>query len=322
MNMNQLDERKQGAGGEGESVPSPGPVGKTLNRKPFKILIRPWLILLPTILITVGIFYPFGSAIYLSLTNFSFRSVLYNFVGLRNWIGMFQNPAFYRAVWVTLKFALFATVLEMGLGILIALSLNRDRWYTRILKVVLIFPLMVAPVIAVMLWQLMTNTSVGILERFLNLFGVFGFPWGASSSTALFTVILVDMWVYVPFVMLLILAGLQSMPKSPFEAARIDGGSAWFTFKTLTFPMLKPVFLIALIFRLMGSLQEFSVIYSMTKGGPGDTLMNLSVYSYTNVFQYLKLGETLPYILVLWMIINFVSDKLVKMWLKAKASGV
>lgn len=294
----------------------PNPEYMTRNKKSLAVRIRPWLILLPTIVITIGIFYPFISAIVLSFTNFSFRKAHYDFVGGKNWINMVQNKAFWKSLWVTLKFAACATVIEMTLGMLVAICLNRDSRAARILKVILIFPLMVAPVVAVMLWQLMMNNSVGVLEKFLNLFGVYNFPWYASSKTALMTVLIVDAWVNIPFVMLLVLAGLQSLPRSPFEAADLDGGSAFFTFRRLTFPMLKPIFLIALVFRLMGSLQEFSVIYSMTKGGPGDTLMNLSVRAYTQVFKFMELGKTLPFILVLWIIIYIISDRLIKYYLK------
>ncbi|GHV79895.1 ABC transporter permease [Spirochaetia bacterium] len=229
---------------------------------------------------------------------------------------MITQVKFWHALWVTVQYALVTTVSEMVLGLLIALTLNRSNWVTRILKVVLIFPLMVAPVIAVLLWQLMTNSSIGILDRLLNIFGVYGFPWVSQSSTALFSVALVDIWVYTPFVMLLILAGLQSMPKSPYESALIDGGSAWFTFRTLTLPMLKPFMYIALIFRLMAALQEFGIIYSWTRGGPGDTLMNLSLTAYTTSFVYFKFAESLPYILVLWVIIYAISKFLVGKWLK------
>jgi multiple sugar transport system permease protein len=174
---------------------------------------------------------------------------------------------------------------------------------------------MIAPVIATLIWQLMTNNSVGILEKFLNLFGIYNFPWASSAKTALFTAALIDIWVYAPFVIILILAGVQSLPKSPFEAAQIDGGSAWFTFKTLTLPMLKPFMYIALIFRLMASLQEFAIIFALTKGGPGDTLMNLSITGYNMGFAFLKFGKSLPYVLFLWLIIYIISKKLVGKWL-------
>ncbi|RKY59494.1 MAG: sugar ABC transporter permease [Candidatus Neomarinimicrobiota bacterium] len=285
------------------------------GKKPFWVQARPYLIMAPALLITVGILYPFVTAIYYSLTNYSFRTTTFRFVGLKNWIQMFSEPEFWHAILVTGKYAVASTGTEMLLGLGIALLLSRESKFTRILRVLLIFPLMIAPVIATIIWQLMINNSVGILEKFLNLFGVYDFPWASSAKTALLTATMIDVWVYAPFVVLLILAGLQSLPKSPFDAARIDGGSAWFTFRTLTLPMLKPFIYIALIFRLMASLQEFAIIFALTKGGPGNTLMNLSITGYTTGFAYLKFGESLPYVLVLWLIIFLISRKLVSRWL-------
>jgi multiple sugar transport system permease protein len=290
---------------------------------PFKVKARPYIIMAPALLITIGIMYPFFTAIFYSLTSYSFRLPTYKFVGLKNWINMFTNEEFWHALWVTAQYAFVTTGFEMILGLGIALLLSKDSRFTKILRVVLIFPLMIAPVIATLIWQLMTNTSVGIIEKFLNLFNIYNFPWASSAKTALFTAGLIDFWVYCPFVIILILAGIQSLPKSPFEAAKIDGGSAWFTFKTLTLPMLKPFLYIALIFRLMASLQEFSIIFALTKGGPGNTLMNLSVTAYNTGFAFLNLGKSLPYILVLWLLIYMISKKLVKNWLfvQKKASG-
>jgi multiple sugar transport system permease protein len=293
------------------------------SKIPFLVKARPYLIMAPALLITIGIMYPFFSAIYYSLTNYSFRSATYKFIGLKNWVDMFKDPEFWHAILVTFQYAIATTGAQIILGLGIALLLSRDSRFTKILRVVLIFPLMIAPVIATLIWQLMTNTSVGILEKFLNIFNIYNFPWASSPKTALFTAALIDFWVYCPFVIILVLAGIQSLPKSPFEAAKIDGGSAWFTFKTLTLPMLKPFLYIALIFRLMGAMQEFSIIFALTKGGPGDTLMNLSVTAYNTGFAFLKFGKSLPYILVLWLIIYVISQKLVKNWLSVQktASG-
>lgn len=291
------------------------------NKVPFLVKARPYLILAPALLITIGILYPFATAIFYSLTNYSFRLSTYKFVGLKNWINMFSDVNFWHAILVTGKYALATTGTEMVLGLGIALLLSKDNPFTKILKVVLIFPLMIAPVIGTIIWQLMTNNSVGIIEKFLNVFGIYNFPWSSSPKTALFTATLIDIWVYAPFVIILILAGIQSLPKSPFEAAKIDGGSAWFTFKTLTLPMLKPFLYIALIFRLMASFQEFSIIFALTKGGPGNTLMNLSITSYNTGFAFLKFGESLPYILVLWVIVYIVSKKLVAKWAKVQKTA-
>ena len=282
-----------------------------LSEKPRMQRLRPWLILLPSMAVLLLILIPFAMAIFYSLTDISFRKTTFEFVAIRNWIEMFKSQSFRHAVLVTLEYGVCSVVLEMVIGIVIALTLNNDKWYSKILNVVLIFPLMVAPVIAVLMWNLMTNNSFGLMEKFLNLFHVYSFPWGASSKTALLYVVMIDIWINTPFIILLARAGLQGLPKSPFEAAKIDGGSAWFVFRRLTLPLMKPVLLIALIFRSVAALQEFAIIYSTTKGGPGDTLTNLSLQAYQTAFPYSKLGKGIPYILVLWVIINFMSKKLV-----------
>lgn len=286
-----------------------------LNVVPLKNRIRPYLIVAPALLITIGILIPFGMAIYYSLTTYTFRRPIADFVWFRNWIRMFQAKDFWNAVWVTVRYAFWATLVEMllGLGIAMLLGSTNNR-FSRILRVALIFPLMVAPVIGTIIWQLMLSHGVGIIDKFLNLLGIYGMQWGASKKTAMLTVVMIDVWVNCPFVIILILAGIQSLPKSPFESAKIDGGSGWFNFLNLTLPMLKPSILIALLFRLMAALQEFGIIFSLTKGGPGDTLMSLSVTAYTTGYMYQKFSNALPYILVLWYIVNKCASFIVEKW--------
>lgn len=282
------------------------------NEVPASIRRRPYYIVLPGLIILIGIMIPFVTAITLSLTNFSFKIPVTKFVFLKNWINLFTNKEFYQALGVTLRYALFATGTQMILGTCAALLLRKDNWFSRLLKVLFTFPLMVAPAIAVLVWQLMTSNTVGVLEGFLNQFGVYNFPWAASRETAMFTAVLIDTWVNLPFVILLVLAGIQSLPKSPFEAAQVDGASSWFTFKTLTLPLLKPFMYIALLFRLMAALQEFGIIFALTKGGPGNTLMNLSLTGYLTGFTYQNIGKSMPYLLVLWMIVNLSAKFIVK----------
>lgn len=291
---------------------SPATAAFDYNTVPFKTRALPYAIVAPALIITIGIMIPFAMAIYFSLTNYSFRMPTSKMVWLRNWNDILTDSAFWHALWVTIKYSFFGIVIEMLLGMGIALILNNlKNWFSKIMRVALIFPLMVAPITATIVWQLMLNNSVGIVEHFLNIFGIYNFPWAAGTSTALMTVVLIDVWVNTPFCMLLVLAGLQSLPKSPFESAMIDGGSTWFNFRNLTLPMLKPSLYIALLFRLMALLQEYSIIFGMTKGGPGNTLMNLSLTSYQTAFQYQKLGAAMPYILILWVIINYLAKFIV-----------
>ena len=209
-------------------------VAEELNKVPFKTRVRPYLIVAPSLIITIGIMIPFVMAIWYSLTNYSFKLPTHTFIGLRNWIEVLSSYDFWNALWISLLYGVSATVVEMALGMGVAILLNNlNNRLSRILRVLLVFPLMVAPVTATIVWQLMLNSSVGILEKFLNLFGVYNFPWAASPSTAMLTVVLIDVWVNTAFIILLVLAGLQSLPKSPFESAKIDGGSAWFNFVNL-----------------------------------------------------------------------------------------
>jgi len=290
---------------------------------PVRRRLRPYLILLPALLLTVGILYPFGLSIYYSLTNYSFKYADFSFVGFENWGDMLRSASFWHSVWVTLRYAFFSTGAELLVGVGIALLLNRENFLSRALRIVLIFPLMIAPVIATLIWQLLTNQSVGIISHALRSIGITDFNWGADPRTAMFTVVLIDAWVYTPFVILLTLAGLRSLPKAPFEAALVDGGSAWFTFKTLTLPMIMPYIVIAAVFRLMVSLQEFSIIFALTRGGPGDTLMSLSLTAYTEAFTYKELGIALPYMLFLWVFIYIISYYMIKYWshTQKRASG-
>ena len=284
-----------------------------LNRVPFKTRVRPYLIVAPSLIITIGIMVPFVMAIWYSLTNFSLHLPTHKFIGRTNWVNVLSSGSTWKAIWVTLLYGVASTVVEMALGMGVAMLLNSlNNRFSKIMRVVLIFPLMVAPVTATIVWQLMLNSSAGIVEKLLNVFNVYNFPWASSPKTAMMTVVLIDVWVNTAFVILLVLAGLQSLPKSPFESAKIDGGSNWFNFRNLTLPMLRPSLYIALLFRLMAALQEYAVIYALTKGGPGDALMSLSLTAYQQGFKFQKFGAALPYILILWLIINVVAKEIVK----------
>ena len=285
-----------------------------LNKVPFGTRVRPYLIVAPSLIITIGIMIPFVMAIWYSLTNYSFKLPTHKFIGLTNWTNMLTSADFWNALKVSLMYGLISTAIEMLLGLGVAILLNNlNNALSRVLRVLLVFPLMVAPVTATIVWQLMLNSSVGIVEKLFNVFGVYNFPWAASPKTALLTVIMIDVWINTAFIILLVLAGLQSLPKSPFESAKIDGGSAWFNFVNLTLPMLKPSLYIALLFRLMAALQEYAVIFALTKGGPGDTLMSLSLTAYQKGFKFQKFGAAIPFILVLWLIINIAAKRIVKL---------
>jgi multiple sugar transport system permease protein len=280
--------------------------------------LRPFLVLAPSFLLTIGILIPFIVAIFYSFTDLTLRSSDFSLIGFGNFVDTFTGPDFWHSLSITLQYAFWATGLEMLLGLGIALLLNEENWLSKFLRLVLIFPLMIAPVIGALVWQLMTNPSVGILRFPLSWIGLGGFRWSADPNFALFSVLLIDVWIYTPFVVILALAGLRSLPKSPYEAALIDGGSAWFVFRNLTLPMLAPVLLVALIFRLMTSLQEFAIIFASTKGGPGDKTLSIALAAYNQAFPFYNLSGSIPMLLFLWAFIYAVCFVLIGYWRKAQ----
>ena len=302
------------------SIPETAAAGlsSAARRYARKKALRPYLVLAPALLITIGILIPFITAIVDSFSDLSLRGGEVTWVGFENYVDTFTDSRFWHSATVTAMYAFAATGVEMLVGITVALLLNEENWASKAFRTVFIFPLMIAPVIGALIWKLMTNPSVGILRYPLGWFGLGDFRWSADPNWALLTVVLIDVWIYTPFVIILVLAGLRSLPKSPYEAALIDGGSPIFVFWNLTLPMLKPVLYIALIFRLMTSLQEFGIIYAMTEGGPADRTMNIAIGAYNKVFQDYDLAASIPQLIFLWACIYAICFVLIGLWRNAQ----
>jgi len=289
-------------------------------KPPLMVRLRPYLIALPALLVLVGILYPFATAVYYSFTAYALNrpDSIDQFVGFRNYVRMVQSSGFLNSTYVTLAYAVLATGVELGLGLIIAMLLNRDSLISKILQTMLIFPMMIAPVIGTLIWKVMMQPSVGILNPMLGAVGIPPLEWAAVPQTALFSVVLVDVWMFTPFAALICLAGLRSFPQGPFEAARVDGASFWFTFRNLTLPMLTPFIIIIVVFRFMDSLKMFDIIFAMTEGGPGNTLMTYQLTAYRTSIQFQRLAQGLPYTIVLFIVIYITSQILVNWWAKAQ----
>ena len=295
-------------------------------RPPLGVRMRPYLIALPALLVLIGILYPFLTAVYYSFTAFTLNrpGSEDQFVWFRNWWRMISDGDFLYSTYITLAYALLTTGVELALGLTVAMILNRDSRWAKILQPMLIFPMIIAPVIGTLVWKMMMQPSVGILNPMLNAIGLPGLEWAAVPETALFSVVLVDVWMFTPFAALILLAGLRSFPQAPFEAARVDGATFWFTFRNLTLPMLSPFIYIVTVFRLMDSLKMFDIIFAMTEGGPGNTLMTYQLTAYRTSIQFQRLANGLPYALLLYLIIYLVSQYLIKAWGRAqrRAAGL
>jgi len=291
----------------------------TLNKVSLREKLTPYLILAPALLVTGVVLIPFFISVYYSLTDYRLTRPDVNFVGLQNYVRVLTSDTFWNSVQVTFVYALLAVGIEMVFGILTAFLLNTESLAAKIFRPFLLLPMMLAPLIGTLMWRLMMSPEFGVLNYFLSFFGQRNFPWATSPNTAMLTVVLVDIWTFTPFIALLVLAGLRSLPCDPFEAARVDGASQWFILRNLTLPMLTPYIAIAVIFRLIDSLRQFDIIFGMSKGGPGDTLMNFQVYGYTATFTYTRPSDGLTYIIINWIIIYLISTFMVRYWRKVQA---
>ncbi|MCU1665259.1 MAG: multiple sugar transport system permease protein [Pseudonocardiales bacterium] len=277
--------------------------------------LRPYLLSIPAVLIIVGILYPFVLGAYYAFLNYAAVVPRPVFVGLTNFVEVLSDPVFWASVRVTAIYAVTATVVETVLGVGIALLLNRSSLVGRIFERVLILPLMIAPVIAGVIWGLMFNPQFGVLNHVLGLGSTF--DW-LGEGRALWSVVLVDVWIFTPFVAILVLAGIRSLPKEPFEASAVDGASWFYMFRRLMLPMMWPYILVAVIFRFMDSLKVFDHVYVLTAGGPGDATRTLQIGAYQNSIVNLNYSQGSTYMFLLWAIVFLTARYLVSVLGKAQ----
>ena len=279
----------------------------------------PYVLSLPALLVCIGILVPFLTAVVYSFQRYRLSQPwARKFNWGANYLDFLTDPGFWGTLKVSLLYAGITVIVELVLGLGIALLLQKRTRLNNFISIMLLMPLMTAPALAALMWKLMTNPGFGILSYFAGLVGLQDFRWGSSPSTALFTVVLVDVWVYTPFIMILLLAGLRSLPTQPFEAAALDGVPHSFVFWRITLPMLTPYILTATLFRLLDSIQQFDIIYAMTQGGPGDTLTVFQVEAYLNFFQSTNVGRSAALMIILWAITYFLSNLFIKNWLRLR----
>lgn len=279
----------------------------------------PYLLSLPSLLVLIGILGPFLLGIYTSFTRFSLFNPVYSFAGLDNYIRLFSSMRFWNSTLITLAYAFGVVLVEAVLGLILALLMDTDVFMARVLRLFLLFPLMIPPIVGVIMWLLMINPDYGVLTYFLHLVGIEHFQWLNSQRWALPTVMLIDVWMFTPFFALLLLAGLRSRPKSQLEAAQVDGASPWFTFREITLPLIMPFLLIAVVFRLIDSINQFDLIYGTTQGGPGDATLNYGINAYITGFPQMEMARAMAIMFINWIVVYIFSNYLIKYWSKARS---
>lgn len=230
-------------------------------------------------------------------TNASFRDWHLHdpqktWIGFTNYLYVLRDDEF---LWIVLPntfgFMFASVACSLLLGLAIALLLNRKfagRW---LVQTIVLLPLMVAPVIAAIMIRWMFNDQFGIVNVILDLFGVPPIAWLTQKWTAFMAILLTDVWLWTPWFALLLLAGLQSLPPEPFEAAQIDAASAWRTFRYITLPMLRPVIVVCVVIRAIDAFRTFDIVWTISGGGPARATEVFSIYAYVEAFQFMNFGR-------------------------------
>ena len=281
--------------------------------------ILPYLLLSPGLLLLLGMLYPFFLGVYYSLTNYYLQYPhLFRFIWLRNYLKLLEDPLFSYSLRFTLGYALVAVVVQVGLGLAVALLLNSRIIGRGVIRGMMLMPLMMPPVITALMWKIMmASTKAGILNYLLSFLGLGPVNWLGAMNSAIVSVFIIDTWGNLPFVAIILLGGLQSLPTEPYEAARVDGAAGWGVFRYITLPLLKPFIILAATFRVMDSLRIFDVIYAATVGGPADATMNLHMRAFFYAFQWYQMGMGMAYAMVLLILVFLASYFLMGYWKRA-----
>jgi multiple sugar transport system permease protein len=234
------------------------------------------------------------------------------FVGLQNLIRvLFKDERFWASMRVTATLIILGVTIQLTLGTGLALLLNRlGRWRTGLVSLFLI-PVMIAPVVAGFQFRMIYHDQFGPLNYLIEqvTFGHWrGFAWIANPKVALFSILMTDVWQWTPFLMLIVLAGLQAVPQELYEAAEVDGASSWQTFWRITLPLLLPVIIIGILIRAMDSFKLFDIVYLVTGGGPGNVTETISFYTYLQGFKFFSLGYTAAMAFIQLIVITVIAQ--------------
>lgn len=265
------------------------PRGATLKSERQTLQIAFLLPLFLSLLILVLI--PMGSLVCLSFTNYKMTSDRIQITGLKNYIDLFSDKGFKNAAKNTIFMVFFSVLFQMAVGVVAAMAIQRMRHLRGIVQALIVMPMVIPPVVAGLIWRILLIPKYGGIHALLYGLGIQNAPaWLTNPVSARWVIVLVSVWEWTPFVVLFVIAALDSLPVSPFEAARIDGASYWQETRYLTLPLIKPILFMVLVFRVVEGLKIFPLIFSLTQGGPGNSTEELTYFAYSEGFVKFRIG--------------------------------
>ena len=266
-----------------------------------------WPFVIPAgIVVGAIIVLPWAFTLFMSVHEWRIGSDL-EFVGLANYRHMLTDERFLWSIVRTLYFTVLATLLPMVLGIAAAVCFHRRFPLRGLARTIFIMPMMATPVAVALVWTMMFHPQLGVLNYLLTSAGLPPFAWSYSAATVIPTLVMVETWQWTPLVMLIVLGGLASLPEEPYEAARLDGASAWQMFRHISLPLVWPHIIVALVIRAIDAIKAFDTIFVISNGGPGTASETMNIYLYLQAFSYYNMGYASAIVVVFFVLILIIS---------------
>lgn len=274
------------------------------SQKKFRVKIGAGYLYIGPALIILGLtsVYPVFYSLVMSLFNWDW-GLKSDFVWFQNYLMYLKDPVFWQVLGHTFYFTVGAVSVEIILGLAFAVIVNRLGFGMGIIRTLLMLPLMVSGIIVALMWKILLDPTLGIVNYILRLLGLPTSAFFGAPSSAMPSIIMVDTWWQTAFVFIVLSAGLRSLPHEPYEAAEVDGASSLQSFRYLTLPMLKPVLLTVLIFRTIDCLKVFAIIFGTTGGGPAQITESVQTLAYRTAFKFLFLSRSMTLMVIFSFII-------------------
>jgi multiple sugar transport system permease protein len=273
-----------------------------------------YAMLAPALLLLLGSLYPFLIGVWTSLTNQKLYRPAIAFKGLGNYVDLLADSLFWTGLGNTLLYAGLAILIQVPLGLGVALLLEIPSKLRGFFRGTLVLPLLIPPVVAGLMWKTMMHPQAGVLNWLLGTVGIPPFSWLGDPSTAMLSIVVIDTWLFMPFAAIIMLAGLQSVPDEIVDAARVDGARGWRIVQRIKLPLIAPYIVLVVLFRVADCLKSLEIIYGTTRGGPLNATRTLSVMAYEEAYRWSSLGRAMAIVMVLWLVCYLASGLLLGLW--------
>ncbi|MGB9857412.1 MAG: carbohydrate ABC transporter permease [Brevinematia bacterium] len=277
-----------------------------------------WMTLPPVLILVALVVGPLGFLLYSSFFDWTLTvPTPPKFIWFKNYVEVFKDIRFWNALKNTVLLMILGITTQSILGLILALLLNREFKLKKIAITILALPIMITPVVIGFNWRIIYHEHFGPLNYIIRLLKIgSGASWIADPKLALISIFLVDTWQWTPFVTLILLAGLQSIPRQVYEASNVDGASSWQIFTRVTLPLLRPMFVLVVLFRTIWIFKIFDPVFILTGGGPGTATETLSLYTYINGFKLWRIGYTSTLAVFQLIIMNIVATIFVRKFMR------